>query len=332
MNWLDSLSFQSGHSSRTCFLVPPGKHDVHQSVSIPGKTSATILPGFTVKHFIIFNTEKEGSCALVNTLELFDQITIISDFIEPFDRHMFVNGPGARGQDISKKDFVRCLTLIYGGSENYLEELNSIYSRYRGNCPFTFHKGKHLGFKMRFRRNWKTEILSLLGDYQVTAFVLIRQDVLRWALSKYHGDGTGKKGHMQFSTVTIKDLPKIEVQWKLLKRQIERCDKRIEDRRKLLEDLRGSGIAAYPLYYEEFCTNKIDYFKNLLMKLDIVMSEQDIEQVLNRECLYKKVHPEALEEFIGNHEEILRRYEEYRSQKSRPRWYPKLGIPRFLRR
>jgi len=285
-----------------------------------------------VKHFIIFNTEKEGSCALVNTLDQFDQITIISEFIEPFDRHMFVNGPHARGQDISKKDFVKCLTLIYDGSENYLAELNSIYTSYGGDCQFTFQKGKHLGFKMRFRRTWKTEIFSLLRDFDVTAFVLIRQDVLRWALSKYHGDGTGKKGHLQFSNVTIKNLPKIEVHWTLLKKQIERCEKRIKDRKKLLEDLRGFGIAAYPLYYEDFCSHKIDYFKHLLMKLDITMSEKEIEQVLNRDCLYKKVHPEELNEFIANHEEILKRYEDYRSQQNRPRRYAKLSIPRFLRR
>lgn len=222
--------------------------------------------------------------------------------------------------------------LIYSGSENSLQELNAVYSKYREDCQFTFQKGEHLGFKMRFRRTWKTEIFSLLREYNITAFVLIRQDVLRWALSKYHGDGTGKKGHLQFSNISIKDLPKMAVNWKALKKQIDRCDKRIEDRMKLLEDLRNFGIAAYPLYYEDFCSNKIDYCKNLLSKLDIMMSEKEIEQVLNRECLYKKVHPEALSEFIENHEEILKRYEDYRSQQKRGRRYAIPGISRFLRR
>jgi len=285
-----------------------------------------------MKNFIIFNTEKEGSCALVTTLDQFEQVTIISEFIEPFDRHMFVNDPHGVGQDISKEDFIKCLTLIYDRSANYLEELNSIYGRYRDDCRFTFLKGKPLGFKMRFRRKWKKELFSLLKQQGIMAFVLIRQDVLRWALSKYHGDGTGKKGHLQFSNVTIKNLPKMDVQWKLLKKQIERCEKRIADREKLLEDLRNFGISAYPLYYEDFCADKTGYFKHFLMKLDMNISEQEIEGTLNRECLYKKVHPEALSEFIENHEEILRKYEDYRLQGKTTRRFSKRGILKFLHR
>lgn len=284
-----------------------------------------------MKNFIIFNTEKEGSCALVTTLDQFEQVTIISDFIEPFDRHMFVNDPHGPGYDMSIEDFIKCLSLIYGSSEGYLEELNSIYGRYRSDCRFDFAKDTSLGCKMRFRRKWKKELFSLLKRYEVTAFVLIRQDVLRWALSKYHGDGTGKKGHLQFSNVNIRDLPKMEVKWKLLKKQIERCKKRIADREQLLADLRNSGIAAYPLFYEDFCADKTAYFKGLFDKLGLTISEPEIEATLSRGSLYKKVHPEALSEFIHNHEEILSKYEDYRARHTTRRRLPGLNIVKSLK-
>jgi len=285
-----------------------------------------------MKNFIIFNTEKEGSCALVTTLDQFEQVTIISDFIEPFDRHMFVNNPHGPGHDITKEDFIKCLTLIYDTSEGHLEELNAMYGKYRSDCRFDFEKGTSLGFKMRFRRKWKKDLFSLLKHHEVTAFVLIRQDVLRWALSKYHGDGTGKKGHLQFSNVNIKDLPKMEVKWKLLKKQIERCEKRIADREQLLEDLRNFGIAAHPLFYEDFCADKTAYFKHLFEKLDLTISEQEIDATLRRGSLYKKVHPEALREFIHNHEEILGKYEEYRSGHTTNRRLPRRNIFKLLKR
>lgn len=285
-----------------------------------------------MKNFIIFNTEKEGSCALVTTLDQFEQVTIISDFIEPFDRHMFVNNPHGPGHDITKKDFIKCLTHIYDTSEGHLEGLNALYGRYRSDCRFEFAKGTSLGFKMRFRRKWKKDLFSLLKHHEVTAFVLIRQDVLRWALSKYHGDGTGKKGHLQFSNVNIKDLPKMEVEWKLLKKQIERCEKRIADREQLLEDLRNFGIAAYPLFYEDFCADKTAYFKGLFEKLDLTISEQEIDATLRQGSLYKKVHPEALSEFIRNHEEILSKYEAYRSRHKTSRRLLTLNIFKSLQR
>ena len=159
-----------------------------------------------MKNFIIFNSEKEGSCALVQTLNNFNDVTIISDFIEPFDRHMFVKNAYGAGKDISKKDFLRCLSLIFDSSPNYLEELNTIYARYNKYFTFSFSKEKSRGFKMRVRKQWNDELFAILKKYEVTAFVLIRQDLLRWALSKYHGDGTGQKGHLQFSNVHIKDL------------------------------------------------------------------------------------------------------------------------------
>jgi hypothetical protein len=285
-----------------------------------------------MKNFIIFNSEKEGSCALVNTLYNFDNIHIISDYIEPFDKHMFIAKERALGIDISKKDFIRCLTLIYDSSENYLEELNLIYSKYNSQCKFNFSKNKSHGFKMRVRPQWNRELFSVLKRFKVTAFVLIRQDVLRWALSKYHGDGTGKRGHLQFDDVNIKDLHKIQVSWRSLKKKIKKSEKRIENRKKLIQDLNAFGVEAFPLYYEDFCNNKFDYFRQLLKKLDIMITDEEIRQTIHTECYYKKVHPDNIGEFVKNHEEVIKKFEEYKLRKNFAYRYSIPIISNFFRR
>jgi len=285
-----------------------------------------------MKNFIIFNTEKEGSCALIQTLDNFNEINIISDFIEPFDKHMFINKQNASGKDISKEDFLKCVSLIYDSSDNYLEELNLIYSQYNNQCRFKFSKDKSHGFKMRLRRQWKAELFSLLKQFYVTAFVLIRQDVLRWALSKYHGDGTGRKGHLQFDHVNIKDLPKIKVSWRLLKKKIERCQRRIEEKERLLQDLRASGVDAFPLYYEDFCNKKFDYFKQLLRRLDIKMTDREIQQVISNDCHFRKVHPDDIGEFVKNHEKITKKFGEYMMQKKVSHRHFIFSIPKIIRR
>jgi hypothetical protein len=268
-----------------------------------------------MKNFIIFNSEKEGSCALVQMLNSFCEVSIISEFIEPFDRHMFVKNEYGAGKDISKEDFLRCLSLIFDSSSNYLEELNTIYARYNKHYTFSFSKEKSRGFKMRVREQWNDDLFEFLKEYKVTSFVLIRQDLLRWALSKYHGDGTGKRGHLQFSNVHIEDLPKLKVHWGSLKKEIKKCEGRITNKKKLLKDLRNSGVEAFPLYYEDFCYKKPSYFKNLLRTLDIVISDEEIQQVLMQDCNYNKVHPDDISAFVDNHQEITKKFDSYMERK-----------------
>jgi hypothetical protein len=285
-----------------------------------------------MKNFIIFNSEKEGSCALVQTLRRFNEITIISDYIEPFDRHMFIKNPHASGKDISKEDFLKCLSLIYNSSENYLEELNRTYGHYNNQCRFLFSKDTCHGFKMRLRKDWKPQLFSLLKAHEVTAFVLIRQDVLRWALSHYHGDGTGKKGHLQFNRVTISALPKIKVSWRQLRKKIARCQRRIEDKKRLLQELRDAGVEAFPLYYEDFCNRKSDYLKNLFNKLDLTVTDRAIQQVITADCHVNKVHPDEISEFVQNHEHITKKFEDYMAQRRTPFQLLSFAMSHVLRR
>lgn len=269
-----------------------------------------------MKNFIIFNSEKEGSCALVQTLRRFTAISIISDYLEPFDRHMFLNPEHGSGKDISKEDFLKCLPLIYGPEENSPEELNRIYGDHNNQCRFSFSKDTCRGFKMRFRKEWKPELFSLLKMHRVTAFVLIRQDLLRWALSHYHGDGTGKKGHLQFSPAAISTMPKIKVSWRQLRKQIKKCQGRIADKKRLLQELSDAGVEAFPLYYEDFCHKKADYLRCLLEKLDLAVNDREIERVMAADCGLHKVHADDISNFVENHEYITGKFQDYLSTRN----------------
>jgi hypothetical protein len=185
---------------------------------------------------------------------------------------------------------------------------------------------------MRVRKQWNDDLFVILKKYKVTAFVLIRQDILRWALSKYHGDGTGQKGHLQFNNVHIKDLPKLKVNWNSLKKKIKKCERRIADKEKLIQDLRNTGVEAFPLYYEDFCYNKPDYFKNLLHTLNIDLSDGDIQRALRQDCNYSKVHPDDISTFVDNHQEIIKKFDSYRERK---KTFPRIffsSIPKLVRR
>lgn len=42
-------------------------------------------------------------------------------------------------------------------------------------------------------------MIKILRRNDTVVFLAVRQDVFRWGLSKYHGDGTGQPpGHLQF--------------------------------------------------------------------------------------------------------------------------------------
>ncbi len=47
-------------------------------------------------------------------------------------------------------------------------------------------------YKKVAKKSFRSMMIDLLRRNDVVAFMAIRQDTLRWGLSKYHGDGTGK--------------------------------------------------------------------------------------------------------------------------------------------
>lgn len=154
-------------------------------------------------------------------------------------------------------------------------------------------------------------MFDVLKKNDVTVFLAVRQDLLRWGLSKYHGDGSGNPGHLQFRIASGKtsavNLEPIHVDCSRLETIITECKKAHERKHSLLNALQSEGIAAHPVFYEDFLNNKEKYFSRFLDLLGIEASATDIQKALSKGSRFRKVHPDAISEFVTNHEEVVAR-------------------------
>lgn len=235
------------------------------------------------------------------------------------------------------KNFQSCLDMIYGPDPLDLDQLNQIYTQTAPSPLGLFDKGKSVGFKMRFREYnfsaipslnsfvsrlpyggtintklnsllFRKMIFDLFKKHQVVVFLAIRQDNLRWGLSKYRGDGFGGKGHIQFKlakgAISKDDLPMIHVDPAQFQKFVKRCEYEHQRKLKLMNDLKKAGVDVYPLCYEDFVADKQQYFQRFFKYLDIEITEDEINQAIEKGAFFKKVNSDDISEFVENHEEI----------------------------
>lgn len=290
-----------------------------------------------MKNFIVFFTEKEGSSALMHLLDNFDEVDIIHQINnqgwEPLDAH--------HAGDLSISRLAKLFSYIYGPDKISLGRLNRFYTKTAGLPLDTFSKDNSVGLKMRldpheyvykiaqtrfdaWNRYWeerlqepyperfKATIYDALQNHNVVVFLTVRQDVLRWALSKYHGDGTGKPGHIQFRLATGElkkhEIEKVTVDLDRLGRIIEQCEAVHARYKALSDDLKGRGIEVYPLKYEEFLEDKQSYFMKLGKYLGIDWDMGKVDQAMSAGSYLKKVHSNNIESFVTNHQEVMERF------------------------
>ena len=275
------------------------------------------------RNFVILFEEKEGSTPIVRLLDNFDGINILHQVSnrawEPFDLHCC--GP------ITMRNYLRCLDLIYGDQAPYMKELNEIYTVTADHPLAPFDKSKSVGFKMRFRpqttRNWLHHFakpiftrrsIDRFRSNEVVVFVTIRQDILRWALSRYHGDGTGKPGHLQFKLAGGKierpDIPKLHVHLDTFGQMLERCERQVAHKRRLLTRLNESGVSAWPMLYEFFCSDKRAFFAEVLSRLELPSTAEEIDVALEKGTKFQKVHGHDIRQFVVNADEVLKTFGE----------------------
>jgi hypothetical protein len=268
--------------------------------------------------FIILFEQKEGSTPMIRLLDNFDSIDIVHQVSnrgwEPFDLHT--------AGEMPIKNYVRCMDLIFGPKTPYMEELNSIYTATSSRALETFDKRNNVGFKMRLRPHHHNKLLrwfrasefrrktiDILERHGVTVFVTVRQDVFRWALSMYHGNGTGQPGHLQFKLakglIKRSDIPPINVDPDKFRPILGKFENRIEEKRQLIDTLNSRGIRAYPLLYEDFCADKPAFFGKFAESLGIELSAEELRAGLERGTDLKKVHSDDISEFVTNADEIL---------------------------
>ncbi len=288
-----------------------------------------------MRNFVIFFIGGEGTSPLVRLLNNFNQISILQQTNhggwEPFDQHHCGN--------MNLRDLKQCLDIIFKNGAIDFEQLNNIYTKTAPNPLEANSNNGVVGFKMRFyhQRNtsniaaflpfnkllikllnkyhyftFRSMMLELLKRNNVTVFVAIRRDVLKWGLSRYHGDGTGKSGHLQFKLasgrISHEEVGKFNVDCNRLEKIILRLESHHTRKRKLMEEFNSSGIKSYPLYYEEFLTDKQKYFTRLFDLLELQISKEEIDESLKSGAYFKKVHSDDISEVVINHQEVIEKF------------------------
>jgi hypothetical protein len=282
-----------------------------------------------MRNFIIIFAEKEGTSPLVRLMNNFDHISIIhqANIVdwEPFDIH----NRGAMTLD----NLQCCLDMLFNENPVNFFRLNQIYTETAKEPLQKFSGNGAKGFKMRFmippkgspfsdrlpgdftEESFRQMMFSTMKKNDLVVLLAIRQDILRWALSRYHGDGTGNPGHLQFKLANGKikreAIGKIHVDSKRLEMIIAKCVETHDRKYRLMKDLKLAGIDTHPVFYEDFLSDKQQYFSRLLGILELDISEDEIDTALKKGEYFEKVHSDDISEFVVNHEEIMEKFGSY---------------------
>ena len=272
-----------------------------------------------MQDFILFFEGMEGTSAVMRLLDKFEEISIIrtADDLawEPFSTYNC--GP------MANNDLKQSLDILLNKSKIDFNHLNQIYTKTASKPLVDIGERKGaVGFKMRFYPTDPTDptgsklyapmIFELLKRNNIMVFMAVRQDVLRLALSRYHGDGSGKAGFLQFKLakgkINREHIGKIKVDCIRLEKIIASCEESHFKKRRLMTIMKSFGIQTVPLFYEDFLKDKKQYFKQMLKKLNIDISEKELEKVSNADAYFKKVHSDDISSFVENHEEVLEKF------------------------
>ena len=284
-----------------------------------------------MRNFIIIFAEKEGTSPLIRLLNNFEKISIIHQVNtqdwEPFD----MQNRGA----MTLRNLEHCLDMVLNRESINFKQLNQIYTR-TANTPIEEFSGNVVtGLKMRFTTPGKNSLFwnrspknftddsfrrmmfNVLKRNDVVVFLALRQDILKWALSKYHGDGTGQPGHLQFKLASGKikrrAIGKIHVDSTRLKIIISQCVEAHARKCRLMEDFNLAGIQSHSLIYEDFLTDKQKVLNRILDILELNTTIEEIAAALKRGTYFEKVHSDDITNFVVNHEEVMEKFAKYHS-------------------
>ena len=237
-------------------------------------------------------------------------------------------------------NIAKCFDSIFGSQTIDMERLNQVYLKTAKKPLQDIPKTDAVGFKMRFRQphggllgsvkfsnwhhltrsitnnylnnNYKKMMVGLFKQHNITVFFAVRQDMLRWGLSKYHGSGDGKKGHLQFDLASGKirteDIGSVTVDVGKFKKIIEHCHYVHREKKALYDEFRAQNIPCAVLRYENFLDDKTQYFKEFYRQLNIEKTEEQINKSIADGTTLKKVHGNDISSFVINHEEIQEKF------------------------
>jgi hypothetical protein len=297
-------------------------------------------------NFVIFFDEKEGTTALMSLLDKLPGITILRKdrghgltSVEPFDLH-------SCGR-MSEADLRFCLHGLLGSQPVDPEAIQARYGRTAMGRLLGVRQGAVTGLKMRFRvltlpwypdrlpalhrvlnrtlprvsrqledlsqrinlRNYRRLMIKILKRNQVVVFLAVRQDVFRWALSKYHGDGTGQPGHLQFrlarGELQRSEIGKIHVDPVRFETIVASCEAFLARKRELMQVLVRAGLEVYPICYEDFLSSPYETLARICRLIRFEVPEDDLRKVVAEGADVQKVHSEDISEFVENDRQMI---------------------------
>jgi hypothetical protein len=131
-------------------------------------------------------------------------------------------------------------------------------------------------------------------------------------LSKYHGDGTGKDGHLQFDIAYARlkrsEVPAIEVDPVRFQSVLDNRRGLIDEKLRLIHKMEGLGIRTHAVVYEDFMTDAHAFFHKLFDAIDHPVTDEEISAVMEKGTVFKKVHSDNISEFVINHEAIEKQF------------------------
>lgn len=287
-----------------------------------------------MRDFVLFFEEKEGTSAMMRWADRLDGVNVLHhtngrgwEPLEPF----------LLGYDLKQHEIERLLTLVFAKPRDeetlrqaYAEkrsdrelvplgERRSVGFKMRWKPPRVLHVGANLIdlpvnrlFKSRRRQRYLEAMVRILQEHDVQPMLAVRQNVFAWALSKYHGDGQGGKGHLQFKLASgeldREDIPKIRVDLKRFGRLVEQCRRKHDAKRAFVQTLNVHGLSVKPLLYEDFLEDKAGFFEGFLTCLGHTVDRSALERAFEGDIDLKRVHKGPLSEYVENHAALEREF------------------------
>jgi hypothetical protein len=287
-----------------------------------------------MRDFILFFEEKEGTSAMMRWADRFEHVQTVHHQNgrgwEPLELYHL-------GYDVTQKELETLLNLIYQRPR----DVQALRDAYRQKVPdrklVALPSNVSVGLKMRWKpprvlhvgadvldlpvnrlfkrqryREYREYMVNMLHEKGVVPMLAVRQNIFKWALSKYHGDGKGKTGHLQFQlasgAIRKGDIPKIHVDLKRFGRLIDQCRRKHDRKREFVGWMTSRGMEVRPLLYESFLEKPVSFFDDFLQDLGHDSDPDDIQRVLTQDMELKRVHSGHLSEYVENHQELQERY------------------------
>ena len=287
-----------------------------------------------MRDFVLFFGEKEGTSAMVRWADRLEGVSVVHHDNgrgwEPLEAHLL-------GRDLRLEEVSTLFSLIYSKPRDMdalrrtyavkrpdrtlvsLPETGSVGLKMRWRPPDVFHCGyelidlpvNRLFREMRRSRHFAA-MTEQMAAHDVVPMMAARQDIFRWALSKYHGSGSGKKGHLQFKLASGEiergDIPKVHVHLRKFGRLVDQCRRLHEGKRELAEALLAQGLSVKPLLYEDFLEDKVAFFEDFLESLGHPVRPGQVHSMLEGAINLQRVHTGPLSDYVENAVELERAF------------------------